>query len=506
MQRVSWISALLAVGFSAGELFAQSSQKASDEIWYAAFIAGKKNGYSRYTVEPVNSDEGTISRATQQMRLYLNRGGTRVELKQDMGTDELPNGKVVGVFMKQWIGQEQALTMIGKLVGNKMSVTVEGPQPNARLHAWNNSIIGLESERKLLRIKQIKPGDKLDYQQFYPSINAVLRTKVTVGQVSEVVLPNQTKPMKLLEVTLKPDRVQDVQLPSSTYWVDPTTLEAVMVQSELPGLGEMKLVRTTKQAALAEGSAAAPDTMAQSIKLAKPIDNIHAATAITYRINLAKADSDVKKLIAEDDRQSIDDAVDKAFSLRVESVRQPISGKAGNVPEEYLKSNYFINSDDLLVKKHAAEATGSEKDPWRQAQSIERWVRLSMKPVDYRESMATADHVAKTMSGDCTEFAMLTAAMCRAKGIPSKTAIGLVYVNDRTMGPILAFHMWTEVFVQGQWLALDATLGQGSIGPGHLKITDHHWSEIRGFDPLLPVMGFLLAKPTVDITSVRRPR
>ncbi len=64
--------------------------------------------------------------------------------------------------------------------------------------------------------------------------------------------------------------------------------------------------------------------------------------------------------------------------------------------------------------------------------------------------------------------------------------------------------MWTEVYVKGQWLGLDATLGQGSIGPGHLKITDHSWHEIRDFKPLLPVSGFLMAKPKIEIKSATK--
>jgi transglutaminase-like putative cysteine protease len=97
---------------------------------------------------------------------------------------------------------------------------------------------------------------------------------------------------------------------------------------------------------------------------------------------------------------------------------------------------------------------------------------------------------------------MLTAAMCRAQGIPSRTAIGLVYV-DRLLGQPagLAFHMWTEVFVQGQWIGLDATIGQGSIGPGHIKITDHSWADVISFTPLLPVKGFIMANPTIEVVG-----
>ena len=76
---------------------------------------------------------------------------------------------------------------------------------------------------------------------------------------------------------------------------------------------------------------------------------------------------------------------------------------------------------------------------------------------------------------------MLMAAMCRAVEIPSRTAIGVIYV-DRTQfseAPILAFHMWTEVYIAGQWLGLDATLARGYIGAGHIKITDHSWDKVE---------------------------
>src|SRR5713226_7633081 len=100
-----------------------------------------------------------------------------------------------------------------------------------------------------------------------------------------------------------------------------------------------------------------------------------------------------------------------------------------------------------------------------------------MKILNFTEAMTTADHVAKTLEGDCSEFSMLAAAMCRAVKIPSRIAVGLVYVDDRNRGPVLAYHMWTEVWAKGQWLPLDATLGRGSVGAGHLKIADHSWQD-----------------------------
>jgi hypothetical protein len=74
--------------------------------------------------------------------------------------------------------------------------------------------------------------------------------------------------------------------------------------------------------------------------------------------------------------------------------------------------------------------------------------------------------------------------------------------GEEGMEPFLGFHMWTEVWVKGQWLGLDATLGEGSIGPGHLKISDHSWHNTQTLAPVLPVLR-VMGKAKVEVLSVK---
>ncbi len=196
----------------------------------------------------------------------------------------------------------------------------------------------------------------------------------------------------------------------------------------------------------------------------------------------------------------------KTLELEVRAVREPPAKapEGAKVADEYLQSNYFINSANARVKELAEEAVGKETDPWKKAKRIERWVKNNMKVQNFTEAMATADHVAKTLEGDCTEHAMLAAAMCRAAGVPSKVAVGLVYV-DQAKGAVLGFHMWTEVWVRGEWVPIDATLGQGGIGAAHLKISDHSWHDTQSLKPLLPIMRVMLAKPAIEVVRVGEP-
>src|SRR5262249_34984019 len=146
-------------------------------------------------------------------------------------------------------------------------------------------------------------------------------------------------------------------------------------------------------------------------------------------------DEEPAKAFATDNRQQAKNAKGKSFELHVKAVRKPEAVKdAPAAAEKFLKRNYFVNSEDAKVQELAKKAVGPEQDPWQKALRIEKWVRANMKIQNFSEAMATSDHVARTLEGDCTEYAMLTAAMCKAVGIPARTALGLVYV-DRAQGP-----------------------------------------------------------------------
>jgi transglutaminase-like putative cysteine protease len=245
----------------------------------------------------------------------------------------------------------------------------------------------------------------------------------------------------------------------------------------------------------------------QSIVLKDKIPNPHGQSAVVYRVTLtgpAKDISDIEKTFATGDgRQEIKNLKGNTFELHIKAVRAPKSAPRKDVPDEFTTSNFFITSADGLVQQHAREAVGKESDPWKKALLIEKWVRANMRMLNFDNGMAPADWVAKNLAGDCTEFAMLAAAMCRAEGVPSRTDLGLVYHLDRDgKTPKLSYHMWMEVNVNGQWIALDPTLAMGSVGPGHIKICDHSWHETRSMVPLLPVMRVMTGKPKIEVIKI----
>jgi transglutaminase-like putative cysteine protease len=81
--------------------------------------------------------------------------------------------------------------------------------------------------------------------------------------------------------------------------------------------------------------------------------------------------------------------------------------------------------------------------------------------------------------------------------------VGLVYTQSNGQAGF-AYHMWNELYVDGQWIAYDATLGLGGIGGGHIKLSDSHLAEgtaLASFLPVVQVMGRL----RIEVVAVDAP-
>jgi transglutaminase-like putative cysteine protease len=263
------------------------------------------------------------------------------------------------------------------------------------------------------------------------------------------------------------------------------------------------MVRTTKTNALSPGAVAQLTDigLTQLVKLKQPIAKPYQTTSAVYRVQIDD-DADPATAFAQDGRQQVKKVQGKTFELHVQGgAGAPPNNPPAKAPgAEYTESSYFITSADKTVRDLARQAVGGDTDPWRKALRIERWVHDHMTSTN-DQALATADHVAKTLQGDCTEYAMLTAAMCRAEGVPSRTAVGLIYADVKGQ-PAFAFHMWTEVWVRGQWVPIDATLGLGRVGATHLKISDQSWHEARDMTPLFPVVR-VLGRVRLEVLSVQ---
>jgi transglutaminase-like putative cysteine protease len=76
-----------------------------------------------------------------------------------------------------------------------------------------------------------------------------------------------------------------------------------------------------------------------------------------------------------------------------------------------------------------------------------------------RIGYASAGDAARLREGDCTEHALLLAALGRAAGVPTRVANGLAYTEDfGSGGPVFVPHAWVAAWTGERWQAFDAAL------------------------------------------------
>jgi transglutaminase-like putative cysteine protease len=471
-----------------------------EERWEAALFDGARIGFQHTTVEAVGDGPDRRLRTTVDLDLTLRRQGSAVRLRVEQGTEEAPDGKVVGVFMRQYHDQKLRLELTGRLEDERMHVQVDGGRIDRRLR-WSDDIVGLVRRERLWAERKPRPGDRFALAAYEPIVDAVVTLRVVVKEPEEVDVLGTRR--TLLRVELTPDKLEagstSIQLPPTVLWLD-DEFAVVRRRIELDGLGAVLLTRTTREVATAAptGTVRLPDVGLKAlVPLNRTLPRPPAGRSIVYRVTV-RGDADPATAFVRDAHQEVREVRGETLELVVHPVR-PAPGGKSEAAAEYLGSSHYIPADDPRVKELARKAVGTETDPWRKALRVERWVKDNMH-IDNAAPLATAAQTARDLRGDCRHFALLTAALCRAEGVPSRTAIGLVYV-EKNRQPYLGFHMWTEVLVDGQWLGLDATLGQGGVGPTHVKVTEHSWHEVQSLTPLLP-LNRVLGKVAVEVVRV----
>jgi hypothetical protein len=98
-------------------------------------------------------------------------------------------------------------------------------------------------------------------------------------------------------------------------------------------------------------------------------------------------------------------------------------------------------------------------DDLQKMERLRRFVSGYITPHGLDVGYASAMEVVSHPQGDCTEYAVLLAALARAQEIPARVVTGMVY-SDRYGGRPHVFvpHAWVQAWIDGRWRSYDAAL------------------------------------------------
>jgi hypothetical protein len=123
----------------------------------------------------------------------------------------------------------------------------------------------------------------------------------------------------------------------------------------------------------------------------------------------------------------------------------------------YLQADAWVRSDAPAIQRLSRLAGRRDKPIevrlHRRASQVRTRKRTGADFLGY----ADAVQALRTGRGDCTEYAVLLAALARAQGIPTRVVVGMAY-SSRFTGQTDAFspHAWVQVYDGMRWVSHDA--------------------------------------------------
>ena len=468
----------------------QEDPPKTGEEWQSLYIGKTRVGYIR-SISSIDTVDGRKRlKSHTETAMSIARFGQKVKLKVTMESEETPEGDWLGFTSFMENPPSLSSRTEGRVEGDQLFLTtMVGGKTTEKKQPWNTTLKSPAWQDRMLREQPLKPGEERTLESFEPQFSRPMTVTIKALEPEEITMPGgERRKLNKIAVTqsLDPKLVQYSYLDDDLKTVKTTTMM----------LGtEMVTWSVSKEEALKELSGEDVDLAIATLIRTGKIERSLETQSVVYRVTLV--DDDPAKYLTEGPTQSIRRIDPHTVELTVRSLVPPESAEVDAKPadERYLRSNKFLQSDDELVMKFADEAVAEESKPWPAAQSLERWVHQKVKDKNFSTLMASAAEVARTLSGDCTEHACLLAAMCRAKKIPARIVVGLLYVpRDSAFGG----HMWTEAYINGVWVPLDATLGRGRVAADHIKFLDAGFDDADSADGLAAFVPVVSARADED--------
>lgn len=440
---IAW---LLAVAFSAIATPNGVAEPASIERAWQLNVAGQPSG--SFTESTVTTADGK-AKTKETMSLEINRLGRKVSMKTESESVESNGGALESLTGS--ITSSQAATHVrATRVNATLEVETEaGGKSYQKKIPLTGLVLGPKGVEKLSRENLKSEGATASFQMFSAELAGIVSiTRKVMGnaehggrQLVKVEETIEGMPGKQL-ITLDENGrwvTRQQSLPFGDLVMEPSTQPAVPGQ----GAGPTAKPETTLP------SESYDKTMARSnILLPDP----RTLTAVTLKLHHQKPDLGWPDLESSSQR-----VLEKSDTLRVVEVRGPkaparVRAKSETPDESYSRPNAVIQSDDSEVIRIAREATGKVKGDFEKARRLQDWVSKNLD-FDLGIALAPASEVVRNRRGTCIAYAVLLASLERAVGLPSRVAMGYAYANG-----IWGGHAWTEIFIDGQWVALDAAL------------------------------------------------
>jgi transglutaminase-like putative cysteine protease len=137
-------------------------------------------------------------------------------------------------------------------------------------------------------------------------------------------------------------------------------------------------------------------------------------------------------------------------------------GSLADIPSD-IKALYLVDHEKYqinnpIIQKGVKEAVGDEKNPYKIARKIYKYVMDNMY-YEMSGGWNNAPAVLERGNGSCSEYTFVYIAMCRAAGLPARY-VGSVVVRGDDTSIDDVYHRWAEIYLPNYgWIPADPSGG-----------------------------------------------
>ncbi len=477
------------------------AEEVSFERWYVALLDGNRAGYMHSRVVEA---EGLITSETQTL-LEIKRGPTSLSVAIDTQFVETKRGEPVSAWTRTDMGgmgkQEVRWTFTDRTHLLQETIAM-GSNISQEITLASDQWLTPGGIGDFLEAR-LKAGAKaIEYASVDPTNGP---TMVAIRQ--EILGETTVEAMGKVVPALKAQSTMSI-MPgvTTTDYIEPDT--GTPIRTDI-ALGAIKVTMLAAERELALADREPTELMVST--LVTPSRAIHQprkSKRATYILSLGEQGgelADMPTTAAQTTERLEDGRIRVVVDLKTAHAEEDAQAAA----KALTPSSYIDHTDTYIVDLWRLATEDLEDNPKARAKAIRKFVYSYISSKNLDVGFATASETARSREGDCSEHAVLMAALLRADGIPARVASGLIYADQfLNSDGVFGYHMWTQALLEDEdgvarWVDFDPSwpnrFDATHIVLGTTVMDSADSSPANDLAMLVPVLG----KLQIEVVEVK---
>lgn len=434
-------------------LLAVSALVHADESWLGMYIQGIKVGYATYGLRDAEFEGKPARRSDSRTVMSAGLLGQAMSLRMESTSWTSLSGAPLAMrFATSSAGRTQIVD--ARFDGATITVDVDNSGIKSK------KVLTVPAGGKVVddplpaMLERGVTGASTEFYVFDPTTVSLVKNTATHKGTEEVVV----KGVKVSAIRMD---IADPRAVMRTY----LTSKGDLVKMEGP-MGIELLPETREEATKEVAAGYLPSTdLAYSTRLTpdKPLPNPSKLTLLKLRLtgaDLSAIPSDAHQTVRRDG----DSWIVEVHPPKAANSTGTIAA-AAKTQLDWTRPGLHTPSDSETFRDLSRKVVGNRPRVVEAAWTIQKYVAEIMRPDAGIGVLRDATEVLKSREGVCRDYAILTATLMRAAGIPCRLASGLVSWDG-----LFYYHAWVEVWDGNSWFGIDSTTEEPQISAAHVKL------------------------------------